>query len=79
MPAIINVPATSEVGLVTFSPVLFSLISLLISEGITGLIWLGSVSLVTRAGFLADQLMRDKKQQTTTAGSSNDRCSSWRW
>ena len=35
----------------------FCLLSLLISERIPGLIWFGSVYLVTTAGFVADQLM----------------------
>ena len=43
--------------LATFLSVLFFLISLLISERIPGMIWLGSVYLVTTAGFVADQLM----------------------
>ena len=34
------------------------------SERVPGLIWFGSVYLVTTAGFAADQLMRDKQQQT---------------
>ena len=44
--------------LATFFSVLFCLISsLLISERIPGMISLGSVYLVTTAGFVADQLM----------------------
>ena len=41
--------------LATFLSVLFCLLSLLISECIPGLIWFGSVYLVTTAGFVADQ------------------------
>ena len=41
----------------SFLSVLFCLISLLIPERIPGMIWLGSVYLVTTAGFVADQLM----------------------
>ena len=45
-------------SLATFLSVLFCLLfSLLISERISGLIWFGSVYLVTTAGFVADQLM----------------------
>ena len=40
-----------------FLTVLFCLLLLLISERIPGLIWFGSVYLVTTAGFVADQLM----------------------
>ena len=36
---------------------LLCLLSLLISERISGLIWFGSVYLVTAAGFVADQLI----------------------
>ena len=36
---------------------LFSLLSLLISERIPGLIWFDPVYLVTTAGFIADQLI----------------------
>ena len=43
--------------LATFLSVLFCLLSLLISERISGLIWFGSVYLMTTAGFVADQLM----------------------
>ena len=43
--------------LTTFLSVLFALLSLLISERIYGLIWFGSVYLVTTAGFEVDQLM----------------------
>ena len=43
--------------LATFLSVLFCLLSLLISERFSGLIWFGSVYLVTTAGFVADQLM----------------------
>ena len=44
--------------LATFLSVLFCLLSLLISERISGWIWFGSVYyLVTTAGFVADQLM----------------------
>ena len=43
--------------LATFLSVLFCLLSRLISERISGLIWFGSVYLVTTAGFVADQLM----------------------
>ena len=42
--------------LATFLFVLFSLLSLLISERFSGLISFGSVYLVTTAGFVADQL-----------------------
>ena len=48
--------------LATFLSVLFCLLSLLISEHIPGLIWFGSVYLVTSTGFLADLLMCDKQQ-----------------
>ena len=41
----------------TFFSVLLYLLSLLISERVPGLIWFGSVYLVTTAGFVADQLM----------------------
>ena len=41
----------------TFLSVLFCLLSLLVSERFSGLIWFGSVYLVTTAGFVADQLM----------------------
>ena len=37
--------------------VVFCLLSLLFSERVSGLIWFGSVYLVTTAGFVADQLM----------------------
>ena len=40
-----------------FLVVLFCLLSLLISERFSGLIWFRSVHLVTTAGFVADQLM----------------------
>ena len=40
--------------------VLFCLLSLLISERFSGLISIGSIHLVTTAGFVADQLMGDK-------------------
>ena len=40
--------------LATFLSVLFCLSSLLISECISGLIWFGSVYLVTTAGFVAE-------------------------
>ena len=43
--------------LATFLSGLFCLLSLLISKRISGLIWFGSVYLVTTAGFIADQLM----------------------
>ena len=43
--------------LATFLSVLFCLLSLLISERISGLIGLGSVYLVATAGFVADQVM----------------------
>ena len=43
--------------LATFLSVLFCLLSLLIFERFSGLIWFGSVYLVTTAGFVADQLM----------------------
>ena len=43
--------------LATFLSVLFCLLSLLISERFSGLIWFGSVYLVSTAGFVADQLM----------------------
>ena len=43
--------------LATFLSVLFCLLSLLISERTSGLIWFGSVYLVTTAGSVADQLM----------------------
>ena len=43
--------------LATFLPVLFCLLSLLISERFSGLISFGSVYLVTTAGFVADQLI----------------------
>ena len=44
--------------LATFLSVLFCLLSLLISERISGLIWFGSDYLVTTtAGFVAGQLM----------------------
>ena len=43
--------------LATFLSVFFCLLSLLISEEIPGLIWFGSVYLVTTAGFVADQLV----------------------
>ena len=33
------------------------------SESVPGLIWFGSVELLTTAGFVADQLMLDKQQQ----------------
>ena len=46
--------------LATFLSVLFCVLSLLISERFSGLIWFGSVYLVTTAGFVADQLMCDK-------------------
>ena len=49
--------ATMSFLLATFLSVLFCLLSLLISERISGLIWFGSVNLVTTAGFVADQLM----------------------
>ena len=41
----------------SFFSVLLYLLSLLISERVPGLIWFGSVYLVTTAGFVADQLM----------------------
>ena len=44
--------------LATFLSVLFWLLSLLISERIPGLIWFGSVYLVTTAGFVADNNVR---------------------
>ena len=47
----------SSLLLATFLSVLFCLLSRLISERIPGLIWFGSVYLVTPAGFIADQLM----------------------
>ena len=47
----------SQALLATFLSVLFCLLSLLISERISGLIWFGSVYLVTTAGFVADQLI----------------------
>ena len=47
--------------LATFLSVLFCLLSLLISERFSGLVWFGSVYLVTTAGFVADQLMSDKQ------------------
>ena len=43
--------------LATFLSVLFCLLSLLISERVSGLISFGSVCLVTTAGIVADQLM----------------------
>ena len=43
--------------LATFLSVLFCMLSLLIFERFSGLIWFGSVYLVTTAGFVADQLM----------------------
>ena len=43
--------------LATFLPVIFCLLSLLISERFSGLVSFGSVYLVTTAGFVADQLM----------------------
>ena len=43
--------------LATFLSVLFRILSLLVAERIPGLIWFGSVYLVTTAIFAADQLM----------------------
>ena len=36
------------------------------SERVPGLIWFGSIYLVTTAGFVADHLMRDKQQNNNT-------------
>ena len=41
--------------------VVFCLLSLLFSERVPGLIWFGSVYLMTTAGFVADQLMWGQK------------------
>ena len=50
--------------LATFLSVVFCLLPLLFSERVPGLVWLGSVYLVTTAGFVADQLLCDKQQTT---------------
>ena len=50
-------PSRRRPLLTTFLSVLFCLLSLLISERISGLIWFDSVYLVTTAGFVADQFM----------------------
>ena len=49
--------------LATFLSVLFCPLSLTFSERIPGLIWFGSVYLVTTAGFKVDQLMWHKQEQ----------------
>ena len=53
--------------LATFLLVLLCLISLLISKRIPGMIWLGSVYLVTTAGFVADQLIRDNNSNNNNS------------
>ena len=55
----VSIPALRQCPLLaTFLSVVFCLLSLLFFSGrIPGLIWFGSVYLVTRAGFVADQLM----------------------
>ena len=47
----------------------FSFLSFFFSEIVPGLIWFGSVYLVTTAGFVADPFMWDKQQQQTNKNS----------
>ena len=50
----------------------FLFVFLFYSETVPGLIWSGSVYLVTTAGFVEDQLMRDKEQQQLPEPNQSD-------
>ena len=58
-----------------FLPVLFCMLSMLISD--SRLIWFGSVYLVTTAGFVADQLMWENNNKTTTTTCRLRRLTVW--